>query len=313
MLIKDLRIFLDLAKSLHFGRTSKHWHVSASSLTRLIQKLEDEVGEALFERDNRTVRLTPVGELFRAFAQDTTSAWETLSSRVQQQAGTLRGNLSVFCSVTASYYFLQELLDEFRAHYPQVEIQLHTGDTALTIERILSEHEDIGIAARPDRIPGNLMFKPIGTSPLVFIAATGGPLQTRVNHCLESGGLLPWGELPMVVSETGLGRSRVDDWFRNQGIKPRIYAQVTGNEAIVSMVRLGFGIGVVPQLVVEHSPMRGKVAVLPLKPALEPFLIGICTLRRKLGNPTIRAFWDLVPDPAVAEGVNPHSPPLQAL
>ena len=94
----------------------------------------------------------------------------------------------------------------------------------------------------------------------------------------------------------GLARQRVNQWFREQGIRPDIYAQVTGNEAIVSMVSLGFGVGVVPELVVENSPKQANVSILPVQPSLKPFTIGICSLRRKLSNPLIRAFWELARD-----------------
>ena len=291
---RELQIFLHLAKSLHFSRTSAECFVSPSSLTRLIQRLEEELGVQLFERDNRTVRLTEAGETFREYAEDSLHDWERLRLQLQHQAASLTGKVSVFCSVTASYSFLRDLLDQFRASYPGVEIQLHTGDTALTIQRVIEQQEDIGIAARPDQLPGKLQFKPIGKSPLVFIApATDCPLKERLDSYLQSGKPLPWAEIPMVLSETGLARQRVNSWFRDQGIRPDIYAQVTGNEAIVSMVSLGFGVGVVPALVVENSPKQAKVVTLQIKPALKPFSIGICSLKRKLSNPLIRAFWEL--------------------
>lgn len=97
----------------------------------------------------------------------------------------------------------------------------------------------------------------------------------------------------MILSESGIARDRVDRWFHERGIRPTIYAQVGGNEAIVSMVSLGFGIGVVPQLVVENSPMQSKIQIVEVSPELEPFTIGLCVLRRKLSNPRIKAFWDL--------------------
>jgi len=291
---RELQIFQHLAKSLHFSRTSAECFISPSSLTRLIQRLEDELGVRLFERDNRTVRLTEAGEMFREYAVESLLNWEQFRGRLQHQATSLTGKVSVFCSVTASYSFLRELLDQFRAQHPGVEIQLHTGDTALTIQRVLEEQEDIGIAARPDQLPGKLQFKPIGESPLVFIApSTDCPLKERLDFYLQNNRQLPWAEIPMVLSETGLARQRINQWFREQGIKPDIYAQVTGNEAIVSMVSLGFGVGVVPELVVENSPKQAKVAILPVEPHLKPFSIGICSLRRKLSNPLIKAFWGL--------------------
>lgn len=100
----------------------------------------------------------------------------------------------------------------------------------------------------------------------------------------------------MILSETGLARKRVNSWFRARSITPEIYAQVSGNEAIVSMVSLGFGVGVVPSLVVENSPRQVNVRVLHIEPELEPFSIGICSLRRRLADPLISAFWALNSD-----------------
>jgi LysR family positive regulator for ilvC len=88
-----------------------------------------------------------------------------------------------------------------------------------------------------------------------------------------------------------VSRRRVDQWFREQGIQPNIYAQVAGNEAIVSMVSLGFGVGVVPLIVLENSPLAREVKVLNIKPELEPYDVGLFTLEKKLRNPLISAFW----------------------
>lgn len=294
MEVRELQLYLHLCKTLHFGKTSRELHVSPSSLTRTVQKLEHEVGQALFDRDNRTVTLTLAGVRFREYAMQALENWADLKRELQQRSDQLSGRLSIFCSVTASYSFLHEMLDEFRARYPAVEIQLRTGDTAATIQRILDEEEDVGIAARPDTLPDKLCFRVIRQSPLVFIAPlSASPLRDMLDENLQSGGDLPWERIPLVLSESGLARTRVNVWFREQQIRPNIYAQVGGNEAIVSMVSLGFGVGVVPLLVVENSPIRGKVEILKVDSQLEPFSIGLCIMRRKLNSPLIKAFWDL--------------------
>lgn len=297
MELRELQLYLHLCRNLHFGNTSREHHLSPSSLTRVVQKLEQEVGVSLFERDSRTVKLTAAGARFRDYAADTLERWEVLRRDLQQQADVLTGRLSIFCSVTASYSFLHELLDQYRSRYPAVEIQLHTGDTALSIQRVLDEQEDIGIAARPDRIPEKLTFRAIRSSPLIFIAPrSSSPLRDTLDECRKQKSALPWEHIPMILSESGIARDRVDRWYAELGLSPNIYAQVGGNEAIVSMVSLGFGVGVVPQLVVENSPMRSKIEMLDVQPALEPFTIGLCVLRRKLSNPLIKAFWDLSQD-----------------
>ncbi len=295
--IKELQLMLHLSKSLHFAKTSHDCHVSPSSLTRTVQKLEQELGVRLFDRDNRTVHLTDAGSKFREYAVEMLERWGQLQRDLREQSETLQGNLSIFCSVTASYSFLHDFLNQFRQRYPLVEMHLHTGDSALAVQRVLNEENDIGVAARPDRLPEKLEFKAISQSPLVFIAPTVScPIKELIaQHVGKSE--LPWESMPFISTETGLVRRRADQWFREKGVRPDVYAQVSGNEAIVSMVSLGFGVAVVPLLVVQNSPIGNKIQVLRVKPELEPFTIGLCALKRKLENPLIRAFWELAQIP----------------
>ena len=284
---KELKLFLHLAKSLNFARTSEACHVTPSSLSRVIQRLEAEVGMALFERDNRHVALTEAGRAFRAYADETHNRWLEFREQLATQDRDLSGEISLFCSVTASYSFLYELLSRFRERFPGIDLKLHTGDTALTLGRVQEEQEDLGIAALPTQLPRQFCVHTIAVTPLVFIAPLGRD---------ELSGAEPpdWPNIPLILSESGLGRERVDRWFKEQQIKPRIYAQVAGNEAIVSMVSLGFGVGLVPKLVVDNSPLAHTIRVLEVDHDMEPFNIGVCVLRRKLSNPLIKAFWDLV-------------------
>ena len=66
------------------------------------------------------------------------------------------------------------------------------------------------------------------------------------------------------MPERGVTKDMLDTWFSERGIRPRIYAQVAGHEAIVAMVSLGLGIGIAPQLVIEASGMAGSVSSIPL-------------------------------------------------
>lgn len=283
--IKQLKQFLHLADTLHFGRASEASHISPSALSRSIKQLEEEVGAALFERDNRTVNLTPEGEIFLSYARESLSQWDTVRTQLVERTGELQGEISMYCSVTASYSFLFNILSRFRHNYPKIEIKLHTGDHEDAIPRVLAGDEDFAITAKPDSLPSGIAFKKIALSPLLFIAPKQGLDGRDVND------LVPDGNTPMILSESGVSRKRVDRWFKEHNIKPLIYAQVAGNEAIVSMVSLGFGIGVVPKIVLDNSPLAGAVEVLQIKPQLKAFEVGIVTLEKKLKSPLIGAFW----------------------
>ncbi|MGC3874134.1 HTH-type transcriptional activator IlvY [Halomonas sp. GXIMD04776] len=286
---RPLKHFLALAETLHFGRASDSCHVSPSTLSRVIQQLEAHLGVTLFERNNRSVQLTREGRLFQQYAREALEQWELMRHALMSESGELSGEISIYCSVTASYSFLYELLSEFRLRYPRIELKLHTGDPADAIPRVLGGDEDMAITACPETLPRQLAFKPIARSPLVFIApdepADWVPSITSPPQTSE------WVRAPMILSEAGLARERTDAWFEALGIKPHIYAQVGGNEAIVSMVGLGFGIGVVPKIVLDNSPLADRVRLLDIQPALAPFDVGLCVTEKRLKNPLIHALW----------------------
>ena len=287
-----LKQFLTLSETLHFGKASDLCHLSPSALSRSIKQLEETLGVALFHRDNRHVELTAEGRIFQDYARDTLSQWDSLRNTLLSEAQELQGEISVYCSVTASYSFLYDLLRQFRSHHPKIEIKLHTGDPAAAVSQVLKGEEDLAIAARPDSLPPGLAFRSIGLSPLVFIAPVDDPL---INPLLEPElDQADWSQIPMILSERGLARERLDAWFRQKAIKPNIYAQVSGNEAIVSMVSLGLGVGVVPRIVLDNSPLANRVKLLEVTPRLAAYDVGVCALERKLRSPLIQAFWSQI-------------------
>lgn len=287
--INRLKLFCALANTLHFGRAAAVCHVSPSTVSRSIKQLEENLGTHLFERDNRSVVLTNEGESFLQFAREVLQQWDTYQESLLLPTDQLRGQLSIYCSVTASYSFLFDILTEFRISHPGIAIKLHTGDPAQSIERVLAGNEDIAIAAKPEKLPNGISFKLIARSPLIFIA----PRDNEDWQVLAENGL--WERAPMIISEEGLARERLDVWFMEQNIRPDIYAEVKGNEAIVSMVSLGFGVGVVPKIVLDNSPLADRVQALRQQPDLGPYDLGICVMEKRLRSPIISAFWQQLP------------------
>ncbi len=286
---RSLQQFLALSQTLHFGRASELANISLSTLSRNIRQLEGDVGVALFTRDNRSVALTTQGIAFESYARDALARWAAIQRELGGSSGLLQGEISMYCSVTASYSILYDLLNRFRPDHPGIEIQLNTGDPELAISKVLANETDLCIAARPGSLPRSLSFKPIMESPLVFIAPSDPadadiPAKAPVERS-------QWERIPMILSASGIARSRIDTWFRNLKIRPRIYAQVAGNEAIVSMVSLGLGVGVVPKIVLDNSPLSERVRILAVKPALQPYELGLIVVKKNLDNPLVQAFW----------------------
>ncbi len=290
---KDLELFLTLSDRLHFGKVAELMHMSPSAVSRSIQRLEDQLGCVLFERDNRHVKLTRDGQVFKKHAEQMLSHWQALRAELLNEDTELSGEISLYCSVTAAYSVLIDIMQELRRRYPDIELKLHTGDEAVAVERVLAGRESVVVAAHPENLSDRLQFLTLTHSPLVFIQPVISCLSESIIAAAQTNNLpIPWQSVPFILQEAGLARRQLDRWFEDRGVEPNIYAQVAGHEAIVSMVALGLGVGVVPELVLASSPLADRVNVIDVQPPLRPYAVGLCVQKGNLQNDLVRAFWD---------------------
>ncbi len=288
MNIKTIRLFLDICDSKNFSKSAASMHVSPSALSRQIQKLEDEIGHSLFIRDNRSVELTPAGEKLLPVAMKMVRDWSQFQAHINEHHNELKGEIRLFCSVTASYSHLPQLLDSFRLKHPYIELKLLTGDPAQAIDKILNDEADIAISAMPENLPSKIEFTTISEIPLSVIAPLGISSWLEELHKETPN----WNKIPFIVPEAGTARERANTWFKKMRIKPNIYAQSSGHEAIVSMVALGCGVGIAPDVVINNSPVRDSIQRLSFAP-IKPFQLGVCCRRSQLDNPLVKALWEL--------------------
>lgn len=287
--IRSAQLFQHLASSLNFAKTSEQLYVSPSTLTRVIQRLEQELGTELFFRDKRSVRLTASGQRVLQFVRLWLDEWHQLQVDLQLASPELTGEIKLFCTVTASYSHLPAILDRFRLACPKAEIRLTTGDASAAIEKVRLGEADIALAAHPTALPANMAFRSIASLPVKLIAPT---IPCKVNDLLLKKPV-PWQDIPIILPEHGPARSRLDQWLADTGIAPHIVAKVEGHEAIVSMVALGTGVAIMADVVVQHSAVRDRIRTLDTGYAFESFDLGVCMLNKRLHEPLIQAFWQV--------------------
>lgn len=291
MNIRDLKLFLHLCETCHFGMTANAMHVSPSTLSRQIQRMEDYFGHPLFIRDNRQVQITQVGEKVKRFALQVISQHQQLKQELELSNQQLIGELRLFCSVTAAYSHLPDILDQFRIHYPLIEIKLSTGDAADAVEKVQSNEADLAIAGKPKQLPAGVEFLKFGEIEMVLLIPKLNSTFSDKLHQKKP----DWHNIPFILPEHGPSRQRIDLWFKQQKItSPKIYATVAGHEAIVSMVALGCGVALLPKVVMENSPERIRERITEWSANLmQPFDIGMCVQKRRLSEKIIAAFWNL--------------------
>ncbi|MGD8863367.1 MAG: HTH-type transcriptional activator IlvY [Myxococcales bacterium] len=281
--------FLHLAETLHFSRTAEALHMSPSALTRAIQRLEEELGHRLFERDQRNVALTRAGELFREHARAQVAAHRQLLDALAAERGSPSGELRIACTVTACHSVLPALLARSRARYPELSLQLRTGDAARSMQQLEGGEVDLAVVPAPDADDPELTTMELARTSLTFVAPAADPaLQRRLRR---GGGALDG--LPVILPRRGVERTRADHYFARAGVQPAVYAEVDGNEAILAMVSLGCGVGLVPELVRLGSPLRDVIRAVKVTHPPEGYGVVLCARRRTLQRRAVAAFWEL--------------------
>lgn len=287
----ELQAFLHLAESLHFARSARALHMSPSALTRCIQRIEQELGQPVFERTKRTVALTRAGEIFREYARAQLASEARLREALAAEQETPSGELRVACTVTACHSVLPKLLARCRARYPNIHLQLSTSDATGCMQRLESDQADLAVVPEPDQPSEALRFVRLAFTELAFVAPSS---EKELAKRAQQGGAHRNG-LPVILPRRGLERERIDAWFAQRGVRPEVYAEVEGNEAILALVALGCGVGIVPELVRKDSPLRGRIEQVEVKSPPRGYHVSLCAKARTLTRRGAAALWELAP------------------
>lgn len=288
---EDFGLFLHLAESLHFARSARALHMSASALTRAIQRLEQELGQPLFQRSKRNVTLTRAGELFRDYARAEQLGRARLLEALASETSTPTGELRVACTATACHSILPKLLARCRVRYPGIRLQLSTSDAARCMQSLENDEVDLAVVPEPDRPDPDLRFVRLAHTELSFVAPSS---DSELLQRAKLGGSA-WNGLRVVLPRRGLERERIDAWFEPQAARPEVYAEVDGNEAILALVALGCGVGIVPELVRKDSPLRSRIQRVDVRRPPRGYHVSLCARSRTLTRRSAAALWELAP------------------
>ncbi|MDY7578076.1 LysR family transcriptional regulator [Herbaspirillum sp. RTI4] len=301
--LRQLRYFIAVAEEKHFGRAAVRLHMTQPPLSQTIQALEDALGTLLFTRTKRSVSLTAAGEALLPEAQRLLLQTAALPDLVRRAAGGAAGVLSLAFISSADYSILPPLLQQFRARYPQVRIELREATSDVQLDQLGEGKIDAGLLLPPlsDKIKRTLDYLPVLSEPLIAVVPTGalpgtGPIALR-----------QLADLPLIIFPRRIApgfHDTIMSCFRDADVVPDIGQEAIQMQTIVGLVSAGMGMALVPQSVsnlrrpgVDYRSLRGAT------PLIETGLAW----RRDNPSPVLRAFLDLIREQAI-----PPSPAEQA-
>jgi DNA-binding transcriptional LysR family regulator len=251
MELRQIRSFLSIAETLHFGRTAKLIHLSQPALSLQIRALEEEVGVRLFERNRRKTTLTAAGVAFRDDAVRGLSQLEQAIRRARLAASGKLGLLRIGFISTLGVEILPNMIRQFGELYPEVECSLRNILTAGQAQMLETGSLDVGFLRLPIGVQSTLDVVTVHREPFVLVVPSSHKLAKRKRVRLREVA----GE-NFVMYERTWAPGFHDLMFgilRDAGIVPNVTQTAGEVPILISLVASGLGITIAPLSVVKHS------------------------------------------------------------
>ena len=254
--LRQLEILQAIAETGSFTACGRKLHVSQSAISRQILLLEEELGEPLFLRIGRRVRMTPAAEslvqLGQRVFQDVRDTVGTITDRTRE----LRGTLRLSGGMTVCLYVFPSLLKQLRRAHPRLDVRLTVATAGQSLQEIRGGRVDAGLLTLPID-ESDLVTVPVLREELMLITPPAHPLARRRRVVAQD-----LGQQPFILFEVGSATRRViDHFFATEQIEPPIVMDTENVEIIKAMVKTGMGIGIVPYLAIEREVRAGQFFV----------------------------------------------------
>ncbi|HEY8903603.1 MAG TPA: LysR family transcriptional regulator [Chthoniobacterales bacterium] len=243
MEVHQLRYAVAIARTGNFSRAAVECRVSQPSLSQQVRKLEEELGERLFDRNQKQTRLTATGERFIARAARILEELSDAEREARETQEIARGTLAIGVLPTIAPYLLPGAVADFSGRYPGVHLTVHE-DTTATLAALVESYElDLAIASLPLQDPA-LEIVPLLTEELLLAIPPGHPLARK-----RAVGLPDLADCPFVLMKEGhcLGDQTLR-FCHLGGIEPHVAARSAQMETIRKLVHAGLGISLVPNM-----------------------------------------------------------------
>lgn len=268
MELRQLAYLVAVAEEGGFTRAAEKLHVAQPGISAQIRQLERELGQPLFDRAGRTVRLTAAGAAVLPHARAALAAVTGARLAVEELTGLLRGHVAVG-TVTSlgADTDLPGLLAGFHDAHPGVEITLAEDTSDQLLAGLLDGRYDLALAGLAGSAPAGIDTLTFVDAELVAAVAPGDPLARR-----KSVPLAELEGLPLILLPHGTGlRAAVEDGCAAAGFRPRVAFEAGNPEVLAALAERGLGVALLPAALAASRP---ALRAIPLtRPALRSRLV----------------------------------------
>jgi DNA-binding transcriptional LysR family regulator len=257
MELRQLEYFVAVADQASFTRAAARLHVAQPGVSAQIRQLERELGQDLFDRSGRAVRLTAAGAAVLVYARAALGAAAGARLAVDELTGLVRGHVAVGMVVACSSFDLANLLADFHRGHPAVEIALSEANTDVLIEELHTGQLDLAFVGLGDATPPGIEIQLVADEPLVAAVSKNDALAARTTITLEA---IRDRALMSLPRGTGL-RSCLDDACARSGFEPRVTLEASNLGILAQLASRGLGVAILPESVALANPELHAIAI----------------------------------------------------
>jgi len=249
MLSKTDHYFLTIAETGNLNRAAQRLYVSQPSLSKYIQRLENQLGTPLFDRTVSPMQLNEAGRLYLDHLMAAMEAEQQLLDRMQELRGEIRGVLRLGIPPFCGQCYLPKVLPAFSRIYPQVSVELFEASGAAIEQALLSQKIDLAVLPHPITAEG-LAYTPLFREEILLAArrdADDEAQSTPDRIPVLPGGAAQFRGQPTILPhpDQKLGRI-VSDYFSSLGYAPQVYTVTQNAATTLALAAAGMGVGFVP-------------------------------------------------------------------
>ncbi|MBT8142514.1 MAG: LysR family transcriptional regulator [Gammaproteobacteria bacterium] len=251
MKLRELEYLLAVAETGHFGQAAEKCFVSQPTLSAGIKKLEQELEIVLFERDNRSVTLTPAGVDVRSMAKSIMHKVDEINDYANYHKDPFAGQFKMAAIPTIAPYFFPLVMENLKQELPKLEWRLYEYQTENLLQALRDGDTDIGLLATRESHK-HFVQVPLFSEDFVLVMAKGHALKGKRN--LRSADLEH--AKMLLLSEGHCLRDQALDVCTSKGIAASDDYKATSLETLRQMVVAGAGVTLLPQLALREAHQR---------------------------------------------------------
>jgi DNA-binding transcriptional LysR family regulator len=251
MELRQIRSFLSIAETLHFGRTAELIHLSQPALSLQIRALEEEVGVRLFDRNRRKTTLTAAGLAFRDDAAAALAQLDQAVRRARLAANGKLGLLRIGFISTVGSEIVPNIVRQFGELNPEVEFSLRAITTADQVQMLEAGSLDIGFFRLPIGAHSALDVVTVHREPFVLVVPSFHKLAKRKRVRLRE---VSGQDFVMYERTYAPGfHDLIFGMLRDARIVPKVSQTAAEISTLISLVAAHMGVAILPASAVKHS------------------------------------------------------------